>query len=142
ADVARLARELPELRVVINHEANLRIDGKAPPDDWRKGMKAAAEGKRVYCKVSALAEGTWKTMRDAPGDVEYYKPVLDALWETFGEDRLIYGSNWPVSDRAASYARIYGVVSASFGAQGRGPLAKFLRGNALAAYKPVEPAKK
>lgn len=142
ADVARLARALPELRIVINHEANLRIDGKEPPEAWRKGMKAAAEGKRVVCKVSALAEGTGKKERDAPAEVAFYRPVLDALWETFGEDRLLYGSNWPVSERAASYATLYGIVSAYFGAKGRGPLAKFLRGNALAAYKPVEAAKK
>ena len=48
ADVARLAQVLPELRLVINHAANLRIDGKPVPPEWHKGMRAAAAGKQVF----------------------------------------------------------------------------------------------
>lgn len=137
ADVARLARAVPDLRITINHAANLKIDGKAVPEDWLSGMRAAAAGERVYCKVSALVEGTRKTHGDAPSDVDFYRPVLDALWKTFGEDRLIYGSNWPVSDRAAPYATVYRIVSTYFKDKGRGVLEKFFRGNALAAYRPM-----
>lgn len=136
ADVARLAKLVPDLRVVINHAANLRIDGKAPPDAWRRGMDAAAAHKTVWCKVSALVEATGSTKRDAPGDGKFYRPVLDALWEAFGADRLIYGSNWPVSDRAASYAALFGVVRSYF--DGKGAAAKFFRRNAEAAYRPVK----
>lgn len=136
-DVARLARAVPELRIVINHAANLQIDGKRVPESWRSGMRAAAKGERVCCKVSALAEGTRKTHGDAPAEVDYYRPVLDALWEIFGEDRLIYGSNWPVSDRAAPYATVYRIAYAYFEEKGRQALEKFLRLNAIAAYRPV-----
>lgn len=136
ADVARLAKALPELRIVINHAANLPIDGKPVPDAWRTGMKAAAEGKRVVCKVSALVEATRKTNKDAPADVDFYRPVLDALWDIFGEDRLIFASNWPVSDRAAPYARLFDIVHTYFQAKGKPALAKFLHDNAVAAYKP------
>lgn len=138
ADVARLAKALPELRVVINHAANVRIDGQAPPVDWLRGLRAAAAHKHVCCKVSALVEGTGRQQRDAPTDAAFYRPVLDALWETFGEDRLIYGSNWPVSERAASYTTLYSIVESYFRTKGQGPLKKFLRGNALVAYKPIE----
>jgi predicted TIM-barrel fold metal-dependent hydrolase len=100
-------------------------------------MRAAAANERVYCKVSALVEGTRKTHGDAPADVDFYRPVLDALWETFGEDRLIYGSNWPVSNRAAPYATVYNIVHAYFEQKGRLALEKFLRRNAIAAYHPV-----
>lgn len=135
-DVARLAQAMPDLRITINHAANLKIDGKAMPEEWLSGMRAAATGERVYCKVSALVEGTGKRHGDAPSDVDIYRPVLDALWNTFGEDRLIYGSNWPVSDRAAPYATVYRIVSSYFQQKGQVALQKFLRGNALAAYRP------
>lgn len=36
----------------------------------------------------------------APTELEFYRPVLELLWRCFGEDRLIYGSNWPVCDHA------------------------------------------
>ncbi|HVX61128.1 MAG TPA: amidohydrolase family protein [Pirellulales bacterium] len=137
ADVARAAQALPELRIVINHCANLPLDGRAPPDEWRRGMQAAAKREQVYCKVSALAEATRKPLGEAPTDLEFYRPVLDALWEMFGADRLIYGSNWPVSNRAATYADVYAIVHAYFESRGPGILKKFLRDNALAAYKPL-----
>jgi len=53
ADVARVARDLGRLRIVINHCANVRIDGKEPPKEWRQGMQAAARHANVTCKVSA-----------------------------------------------------------------------------------------
>jgi predicted TIM-barrel fold metal-dependent hydrolase len=136
ADVARLARVVPELRVVINHAGNLTIDGKAPPAAWLKGMRAAAQGRQVFCKVSALVEGTRKTKGDAPKDPAFYRPVLDALWKTFGEERLIYGSNWPVSDHSDSYATVHGIVAAWIADHGERARRKFFRGNALRAYKP------
>ena len=138
-DVARLAKRLPELRVVINHLANVRIDGKAPPADWTQGMRAAAQHRNVFCKVSALVEGA--TVRDgkAPTELEFYVPVLDVAWNAFGQDRLIYGSNWPVSERFASYATVQRIVSEYFQGKGRGVAEKFFARNAVAAYKYVRP---
>jgi L-fuconolactonase len=135
ADVARLARRIPDLRIVVNHAANLTIDGKQPSEAWVTGMRAAAGGENVFCKVSALVEGTRKMNRDAPGDHDFYRPVLDALWNLFGEERLIFGSNWPVSERAASYATVYQIVEAYFKEKGATALQTFLRTNAIKAYK-------
>lgn len=135
AAVAKLAKAIPELTICINHCGNLKIDGQAPPADWLAGMQAAAENKHVFCKVSALVEGTGKREGDAPRDVSFYKPVLDALWKLWGEDRLIYGSNWPVSVRSASYETVLGIVRDYFGTQPRGTQEKFFAKNALAAYR-------
>ena len=142
ADVARLAKALPELRIVINHAANLPIDGKPVPAAWLAGMKSAAEGKHVFCKVSALGEATGRSKKDAPAEVDFYRPVLDSLWDVFGEDRLIFGSNWPVSDRAAQLSRLFDVVHTYFKAKGKTALAKFLRDNAVTAYKPADAGRK
>lgn len=108
--VARLAGELPELRIVINHIANVPIDRNGPPDDWVRAMNVAAKGENVYCKVSALAEKAARQGERAPADVEFYRPYLDIIWEAFGPERVIYGSNWPVSDRAADYATVQQIV--------------------------------
>jgi L-fuconolactonase len=137
ADVAALAKQIPELRIVINHAANLTIDGKPVPPAWLKGMREAAAEKRVFCKVSALVEGTRKRNQDAPTAVEFYRPTLDALWQLFGEDRLIYGSNWPVSDNAATYATVYEIARTYFSGRGAGAAEKFFFRNAVSAYKPV-----
>lgn len=132
ADAALLAEQLPKLRIVINHAANLRIDGKAPPGKWRDGMAAAAKHPNVYCKVSALVEQTGH--KQAPRDVQYYRPVIDTLWEQFGEDRLLFGSNWPVSNGGAPYETLVGIVQDYFTAKGDRAAAKFFLGNSQTAY--------
>lgn len=139
-DVARLAERLPTLRIVINHCANVRIDGKTPPAAWHDGIRAAAKHAAVFCKVSALVEGTGRTDGKAPEDVTFYKPTLDVIWNAFGENRLIYGSNWPVSERFAPYAVVQKIVADYFADRGREASEKYFHRNAVAAYKPVAPA--
>lgn len=133
AHVARLAAKLPKLRIVINHCANLRIDGREPAAKWREGMQAAAKHPNVFCKVSALVEQT--ANKPAPRDVDYYRPVLDTLWTLFGEDRLIFGSNWPVSGGKAPLTTVVGVVHDYFTDKGKHAAAKFFHGNSQVAYQ-------
>ncbi len=136
--VAAVADKLPKLRMVLNHAANTPIDGQAVKPQWLDGMKALGGRKNVFAKVSGLVEGTGKRNGDAPADVAYYKPVLDVLWEQFGEDRLIFGSNWPVSARFAPLDRIVAIVRGYFEPKGPAVLAKVLGGNSVAAYKWVK----
>lgn len=137
ADVARLAEKLPELRIVINHIADVSIDGRAPPKEWLAAMRSAAKHPRVFCKVSALVElakppeGTKK----APLDVDFYRPILDATWEAFGDDRLIYGSDWPVTDRFATYAQTFAIMQQYVAARGSAASEKYFSTNAYAAYR-------
>lgn len=135
AIVARLAEKLPNLRIVINHCGNVKIDGLAPPAAWLDGMKQAAACERVWCKVSALVEGTGKRDGDAPAEVGFYRPVLDALWNAFGPKRLVYGSNWPVSARFASYATVFSLVDRYFREKGPAANQQYFRENSLAAYQ-------
>ena len=102
--VAAVARAVPGLRIVIDHVANVAIDGRAPPADWLGGMDAVCRGRATYSgKGSGLALGADVCGGKAPADVEFYRPVLDAVWERFGEERVIYGSNWPVSEVFAPF---------------------------------------
>lgn len=95
-------------------------------------MEAAAKHPNVFCKVSALVEQTGKT--PAPRDVDFYRPVLDTLWSLFGEDRLIFGSNWPVSNRGAPYETVVGIVRDYFTEKGARAAAKFFLTNSQTAY--------
>lgn len=137
ADVARLAEKLPELRIVINHLGNVDIDGGPAPHAWVAGMRAAAKHPRVFCKVSALVEHARPKSGDkkVPEEVDFYRPVLDAIWDIFGDDRLIYGSNWPVSDHAASYRVLFSIVNQYVRARGGTAVEKFFSKNSQAAYR-------
>ena len=63
-----------------------------------------------------------------------YRPGLDVLWNLFGPDRAIYGSNWPVSDLVAPYGSMYKIVAACFAGKTEADAQKFFWKNSLAAY--------
>src|SRR5205085_3048781 len=91
---AGLAKEVPDLRIIIDHLAGVAVNGKAPPAEWVQQMKALVRTPNVYCKLSGLVEGTGRSDGSAPRDVEFYRAVLDAMRGMFGPERLIYASNW------------------------------------------------
>ena len=131
----RLSRQVPPLRIVIDHLAGVVVDGKVPPADWLTKMKALARRPRVFFKVSGLVEGTGRSDGTAPRDVEFYRPVLDAMREMFGVARLIYASNWPVSERFAPLATVQGIVGDYFRRQGRRAEEQVFWRSAQAAYR-------
>ena len=132
-EVCRLAEALPELRLVINHVGSVPINGKAPDPHWVEAMQRAAANSQVFCKVSGMAE--LSQVQPAPADPGFFTPVLEVLWAAFGPERLIYGSNWPVCERAAQYGQVQAVATAFFAAKGEAVLEQFLWKNALAAYR-------
>lgn len=112
-----------------------RFAAKPLPDEWKSEITAAAARKNVFIKVSALVEGVKGEPGSAPTDPEYYRPVIDPIWNAFGPDRLIYGSNWPVSDRGAPYGTVVGVIEAYFDEKGADVSNKFFARNSRAAYR-------
>jgi len=135
---ALLAREIPPLRIVIDHLAGVRVDGRAPSDSWRQGLQSLVPLPNVYLKVSGLVEGTGRREQTAPTDPAFYRPTLDAIWDMFGADRLVYGSNWPVSELFAPLAVVQGIALDYFQAKGSTVVAKVFAGNARRVYRWVQ----
>jgi len=131
--VRHLAERIPGLRLVLDHVAGVRIDGRAPDSAWVEGIRGVAACPNVFCKVSGLAEQTGQ--RPAPTNLDYYIPTLDVLWRAFGEERLIYGSNWPVCEPFASYATVQRLVQEYFGRKGPEASEKYFWKNAQVAYR-------
>ena len=128
---------VPELRIVLNHIGNgSPIDGEEANPRWAEAMQRVAEYPQVYCKVSAVIE--MSAVKPAPVDVDFYGPTLDLLWEAFGEDRLVYGSNWPPVEAAGTFSAAHGVAKAYFEAKGNEVAEKFFWRNSKAAYKWLE----
>jgi len=132
--VAQLGRELPELRLVVDHCANVPV-GLMPPADWKAGLQACRDVPNVNMKVSGLVEGTGRRGGLAPTEPARYQAVLKAVWEAFGEDRVIYGSNWPVSGLFADYATVQGIVEGFFTEKGTRAATKYFHRNAARVYK-------
>jgi L-fuconolactonase len=132
--IASLAAEVPDLRIVINH-LGAPGDPKALRPEWRPAVVATAKQKNIFMKVSALVEQVQDAHGNAPRETAYYQPILDHLWEQFGPERLIYGSNWPVSDKGGSYDTVFGIVSEYFGSKGSEASERYFWKNSLTAYR-------
>jgi predicted TIM-barrel fold metal-dependent hydrolase len=66
--------------------------------------------------------------------LENYRPVLDELWQTFGAERLIYASNWPVCSRFASLAYVQQIALDYFATKGQAAVDNVFWKNAQTAY--------
>ncbi len=74
--------------------------------DWAKNMKVIAKREHVYCKVSGMVtEADWRNWKE-----EDFNHYLDVIFESFGEDRIIYGSDWPVCLVAATYEQQLSII--------------------------------
>lgn len=131
-----VARQVPDLRWVLNHCGQPKIDGQAPDPDWVEYVRTAAAWPQIFCKVSGLVE--YSQVQPAPADLEFYLPTLEVLWDAFGEDRLIYGSNWPVCEISSSHATVQAIVGAYFKSKGTLAAQQYFWQNAAAAYKYVQ----
>ena len=131
-DVAMIAERLPNLKILINHVAGADIDGKPVDKKWLAGVKRASSHENVHCKISGLFQQSHRS--PSPTNVAFYKPTLDALTTAFGEDRLIYGSNWPVSMKGGKYGDYKKVVFDYYRPKGKTFMEKLLYKNALKFY--------
>lgn len=102
----KLVREFPAQRFVLDHIAKpLIADGIVEP--WDAELRELAKCENVWCKVSGMVtEAQWKQWRTTD-----FRPYLDVVFEAFGPDRLMIGSDWPVCTLSASYAETMGIVA-------------------------------
>ena len=136
-ELIKLARHLPELRIVVDHIGHMAIDGAAIEPVWAERYQRLAAQPHIYMKVSALMEQS--VVQPAPIDPDFYRPALDAMWQAFGQDRLIYGSNWPVCERAGTFAAGLDIVKTYFAGHGDEASAKYFWKNAQSVYRWPEP---
>lgn len=135
SNAERLSLAVPGIRLIINHVASVPVTGGPPPEAWRGLMETLAGRPDIYMKVSGLVEGSRRRAGDAPADAAFYQPVLETLWDTFGADRLIYASNWPVSGRFAPLAAVQKIALDFFAGKGQSALDKVFWKNAQKAYR-------
>jgi L-fuconolactonase len=110
--VARAAAALPESTFVLDHLGKPRVAAGADGlREWRGLVAPVAARPNVVAKVSGLvAEADWATW--TPADLRPF--VLTAV-ELFGTDRLMFGSDWPVLEVAATYAQVKDALVAALG---------------------------
>jgi L-fuconolactonase len=106
AVLSQIGAAVPGLTIVMDHFAGKPTTFDVE-DAWKADMIAASAYSHLFIKVSDVHKLSAQTVTGMPAgltqfqpiaDPTKYAPTLEFLWRTFGDDRLIFGTNWPVSD--------------------------------------------
>jgi L-fuconolactonase len=138
--VLALASAVPELRIIIDHLGGAL--GDTPSAEWIGDMKRLAALPNVYVKFSSFYDlwnpGGGEDHRwQSPTEVAKYKPHFDVLMQSFGPDRLIWGSNWPVCELGGSFADQIAIAEAYLAPLGQAVRDKVMYRNAERFYRRV-----
>jgi L-fuconolactonase len=91
----KLASAAPETTMVLDHIAKPPI-ASGQMDSWLQGLRKLASLPNVHCKLSGVAteadHGSWTR--------DQLLPYIDAAFESFGVERLMFGGDWPVTTQA------------------------------------------
>lgn len=133
-DVIRISDRVPDLRIVIDHLPALyppaEADARAAYD---RCLRELHQRPRVIAKLSAVLRKTGD--RQVPYELKEHKSRLDLLYETFGPDRVMFGSDWPNSDPSAPYTAVLAIVRDYFNGKGREAAEKYFWRNSAKVYR-------
>lgn len=131
--VVKLTDRVPNLRVIIDHLPQLTVPTEAAAKKkYFTDIEELAKRPQVYVKISQFFK---RVDGKVPGDLGYYRATLDSIYNTFGEDRVIYGSDWPNIDLWRPYEDVMRVVKEYFSTKSRAAQEKYFWRNSVAAYK-------
>jgi len=98
--VIELVRRCPEVRFILDHLGKPDIKAGLR-DPWQSHIRELAALPNVVCKISGIV-----TEADhARWTVDDLRPYFEVVYDAFGEDRVMFGGDWPVVLLAASYRR-------------------------------------
>ncbi|WP_448105271.1 amidohydrolase family protein [Pedobacter panaciterrae] len=126
---AELVAKFPDQPFVLDHIAKPDVKNKNI-EDWALDIQKLAAHENVYCKISGLVtEADWKYWKK-----EDFTPYLDVVFEAFGTNRLMYGSDWPVSLVAAAYGQVVDLAKSYVSELSENEQGLFWGGNATKFY--------
>jgi L-fuconolactonase len=129
AAALRTAQDFPRMRFVIDHIAKPPIR-TGPVQEWAAALAPFAALDNVSAKLSGMiTEADW-----AAWQPDTLVPYISRVLEWFGEDRVMFGSDWPVCLLAGSYGRVKDAVLYCLRDLPAAAVAKVLGGNAIRFY--------
>lgn len=130
ANTIELVSNFPNQKFVLNHLAKPKVSAGVSKN-WKELFLKLGEKKNVTCKLSGLLTETenfsWKP--------EDFYPFLDLAIDAFGTDRLMFGSDWPVSLAAGKYNDTLEIIEAYLMTKNEIVIEKIMGLNAINFYQ-------
>jgi L-fuconolactonase len=130
AEARQIVADLPDMTFVLDHAAKPPLRN-GDLDAWRGAVVDLAALPNIHVKLSGLVtEADWNRWR-----VDDLRPVVDTLLDTFGADRILFGSDWPVCELAAPYGEVLEAARACVDALSVNERAAVFGDNARRVYR-------
>ena len=132
--MVKITDKVPNLRVVLDHLPSL----EPTPDNrpaYETTLLELQKRPQIFVKLSAVIH---RVNGQVSRELASYRDRLDRLIGIFGENRIVFGSDWPNSDGVAPLDKVVGVVREYFASQPRAMAEKYFWKNSMAAYKWVK----
>jgi predicted TIM-barrel fold metal-dependent hydrolase len=126
---------VPDLRLIVDHYPNARLPEDATARAaYMTSLKELGKRPHVWIKLSEVVK---KFDDVVSADVSKYKDWLDQLWDIFGEDKIMFGSDWPQSETLElnSYPHVMTVARTYVMSKGPAAMEKVFWKNSIPAYK-------
>jgi L-fuconolactonase len=102
----QMLEQVPNLHVVIDHIAKPDIKSRSDFDTWQQDMAVLAHNPNCYCKLSGMVtEADWLNWHS-----DDFHPFMKTVLDLFGQNRIMFGSDWPVCLVAAEYSQVKALV--------------------------------
>ena len=131
-----LVEQCPHVQFILDHIGKPDIKNQLF-DPWKQDIKRLASFENVYCKISGLVTEADHNLW-TPEDIQ---PYIDHVIEAFSFDRVIYGSDWPVSTLATDYPRWVQTLTDAVAGCSTDELNKLFHDNAKEFYRLTSCAK-
>jgi len=160
ADAARLVDLCPDARFILDHCGNADLKQYFEPsywkspiitkriletrqgpetdearaarlyrDRWQRGIAELAKRKNVICKISGIVASAPKGWI-----AQDLAPVINHCWESFGPDRVVFGGDWPVCTKGATYRQWVEALRQVIAGRSESEQRKLLSENAIRFY--------
>ncbi len=126
--VPRIAEQVPDLRMVIDHIAKPPIASHSL-EGWAEDMAAAAQLPQVYCKLSGMI-----TEAGPEWTAEDLRPFVQHVMSCFPPERLMFGTDWPVCLLRGRWKQVLAAFTQAIGAQPQDVREQLLGGTACEFY--------
>ena len=140
SDGAKLAQLCPETRFIVDHCGNadpksfgkfpgIEIEPSHSVEEWKSGLEKLSKSPNVVCKISGVIASLPKG-----GDANDLAPIVNFCLDTFGQDRVVFGSDWPVCLLGGTLKTWVNMLTQIISSRPRAEQEKLWSGNAVRFY--------
>jgi predicted TIM-barrel fold metal-dependent hydrolase len=129
--VVRVSDAVPDLRIVLDHLPAFVPDSTVM-QRYEAVIGRLRDRPQVYCKLSAIIREVDGVIRT---DLAPHRNHLDRIYDAFGEDRVLFGSDWPNSDGVASFDQVLNIAREYLAGKSAAAQQKYFWQNSVRAYK-------